>query len=272
MIVVGVCIFFDDGPALLERALSSLKKVTDRVLAVDGAYEEFPHTDFKSQAETMKVAMALADKVVCATRPWKNEVEKRNSYLTLRLTKDYYFMLDADEEAVGVKPKNLTQPTYRIKLETKDGNIWAPGYYNRLFRHHKGMSYKDHHNNLVTADGLSLTKPSEAIQIYEGLMIRHYPGERPEARRQMDGKFEQVRAENKTPPPPNIKTPLSNLKETPIQLRYLSCRSYDGYDGKEQRSMRKIVARKGDLVFVSKEKASQLQKDFPHDWAFIKEL
>lgn len=268
--ILGVCIFYDDGPALLERALSSLKKVTDKILTIDGAYEEFPHEDFRSKEETLKVALAFSDESIRATRPWKNEVEKRNAYLKLKSNKDYYIMLDADEEILGDKPKNLKQPTYRIKLETKDGNIWTPCFYNRLFRHHKGMAYKDHHNNLVTTEGLSLTKSIEVIPVYEGLTIRHYPGERPIERQQRDGTFERARVENKTPPPANIKTPASDFKATPIQLKYLSSRPYDGYDGGKQ--PRRVVARQGDLIFVSREKASQLQKDFPRDWAFIKEV
>jgi hypothetical protein len=270
--ILGVCIFYDDGPALLERALTSLRKVTDKILAVDGAYEEFPHEDFKSGPQTLAIAKALADKVIIPAKPWKNEVEKRNSYLTLKSEKDYYIMLDADEEILGDKPKNLTQPTYRIKLETKDGDIWLPCFYNRLFRHHKGMAYRDHHNNLVTTEGLSLTKSIEVIPVYSGLSIKHYPGERPQARQERDGAFERNRLENKTPPPPNIKTPASDFKATPIQLKYISDRPYSGYDGVSQRETRSIVARQGDLIYVSKEKAAQLMKDFPKDWVKIKEL
>lgn len=267
--ILGCCIFYNDGPELLENCLKSLKTVTDRVLAIDGAYEEFPHTDFRSNAETLKVAQAYADNVIYANRPWKDEVEKRNAYLVLKSQKDYYFMLDADEVVEGEKPANLTHATYRISLSTFKDGIWLPCYYNRLFRHHKGMRYHLKHNNLITKTGLSLSLPEDNIPIYRGLTIRHFPDSRPRARQEQDGIFETTKAEGKIELPPNQKTPVSDMAETPIRLRYNGEGIYRGFDGSTANA---ILCNPGDLVYVSKRKAAQLQTDFPNDWIFIKDL
>src|SRR5574343_171527 len=104
--ILGVMIFYEDGPELLEKSLLSLKKVTDKVLVIDGAYKEFPHKDFLSSKECLKVVNSLADKVIIPESAWVDEIAKRNAYLTLKSQKDYYIMLDADEEIIGDKPKN----------------------------------------------------------------------------------------------------------------------------------------------------------------------
>ena len=262
--IQGVYIFYNDGPELLEACLSSLKHVTDKVLAIDGPYKEFPHTSIPSDKATLDVAYRLADEVIEA-REWDDEVAKRNAYLIQK--SGYYFMLDADEVVEGDKPKKLTKPNYRILLQTEKDGIWLPSYYNRLFRHHPGMKYHLKHNNLITKDGLSLSLPNDEVPIYPGLTIKHYPEKRPRVRQQDDGIFENRKVEKKIELPPNQKTPSSDLAETPVRLRYSGERVYHGYDGQVE-----ILCNPGDLVYVSKRKSVQLLSDFPKDWVFIKEL
>jgi hypothetical protein len=269
--ILGVCIFYDDGADMLRRSLTSLKAVTDRVLAIDGAYAEFPHKDFLSQKSTSDIAKELADEVITPDRVWKDEVEKRNAYLKLKSEKDYYFMLDADEVVEGGKPMRLVHPTYRISLSTlKDGN-WFPYYYNRLFRHHRGMRYHLKHNNLITKQGISLSIPDDNIPIHEGLVIKHYAESRPRERQVADGFWENNKAERKIVLPTQ-KTPACELSWTPVRLRYNGDKVYNGFDSKQDGSSNDITCRRGDLIYVTEAKAKQLQSDFPNDWVFIKEL
>jgi hypothetical protein len=266
--ILGVTIFYDDGPELLETCLKSLKKVTDRVLAIDGAYKEFPHKDFKSSQETLRIAKAYADEVIEVKEAWKDEPAKRNAYLTLKDTKDYYLMLDADEEIFGEKPKYLTRPTYRVKLETLRAGVMLPSYYNRLFRHHPGMKYQLTHNNLVIPDGTSLTIPEDTIPVCKSINIIHRPEKRPKARQVQDGIFESVKEERKVVLPVDQKTPFTENISTPIKLKYLGMTRYHGFDFDNS----PIDCGQHDMVFVSNEKADQLNKDFPGNWLLIKDL
>jgi hypothetical protein len=265
--ILGCVIFYDDGPDLLKRALWSLKLVTDRVIAIDGAYAEFLHDNFLSKPDTLSVAKELADEVIVPERPWKDEVEKRNAYLVLKNPKDYYLMLDADEEIEGVKPIALKFPTYRVELRTQKDGQWLPGYYNRLFRHHKGMRYELTHNNLVTKEGISLTIPDTNIPICNVIKILHYPEQRPKSRQIQDGTFENTKAERQIILPANQKTPASEFTRTPVQMRFIGERIYRGFDGYDQ-----LECRQNDIVYVSRQKREQLEQDFPTEWAFIKEL
>src|SRR5512133_818427 len=171
--ILGVTIFYDETPEMLSRALRSLKNVSDKVLAIDGAYKEFPHEDFRSKKETIDAAKSIADEVIEVTEPWADEPAKRNAYLKLKSEKDYYIMLDADEVIEGEKPKGLVHPTYRISLSTLRDGIWYPCFYNRLFRHHRGMHYYLKHNNLITKTGVSLSIPADNIPVWEGFKILH---------------------------------------------------------------------------------------------------
>lgn len=264
-------IFYDDGPELLERALTSLKKVTDRVLAVDGAYREFPHKDFLSKKENRKIAKALADEVITPDKEWYDEPTKRNAYLTLKSEKDYYLMLDADEEIIGRKPERCVHPCYRVSLSTFRSEQWLPAYYNRLFRHHEGMRYHLTHNNLVTPAGIALALPDSHIPICEDVTIKHYPGERSNERQAEDAVFEGRKEERLIVLPVMQATPDSTVKGTPMQVRYIAAAPYRGFDDVNGQSVN-LNCRQGDLVYISREKWAQLQADFKGSWVLIKEI
>lgn len=264
--ILGVTIFYDDGPELLETCLKSLKKVTDKILAIDGAYREFPHKDFLSQKETLKVAQAYADKVIVPEKEWYDEPAKRNAYLTLKNPKDYYLMLDADEEIFGEKPKALKEAVYRIKLETLRAGVMLPSLYNRLFKHHPGMAYKLTHNNLVLKDGTSLSIPDDHIPLCESLNIIHRPEKRPQVRQEQDGVFEATKEERKIILPTIQKTPFTG--DNAIKLKYIGTERYSGFDTNNSQ----VICNQNDFIFVSKTKADQLQNDFPGNWILIKDL
>lgn len=273
--ILGCLIFYDDGAEMVSACLQSLKRVTDRVIAIDGAYREYPHKDFRSQADTMDVVKTLADEVIEAKEAWKDEATKRNVYLRLKSEKDFYFFLDADEVVEGKKPiqETLKFPIYRIKLNTLQGEIWLPGYYNRLFRHHNGMKYHLKHNNLVTPDGLCLSEPENNIPIYEGLTIKHYPGRRTQERNERDGEFERNRTENGVDMPVIRRTPADALGIYTVRIKYLGVHPYRGYDrGINSESVRPMIMRQSDITYVTPEKAEQLLNDFPKDWIKIKEF
>jgi hypothetical protein len=270
MKILGVIIFYDDGPELLERSLKSLKKVTDKVLAIDGAYREFPHKDFLSQKASLDVVKSLADQVIIPEKEWHDEPAKRNAYLKLKSTKDYYLMLDADEEVTGTRPANLTHPVYRISLSTKRAGVDLAGYYNRLFRHHVGMRYHLTHNNLILKDGTSLSIPDDHIPICQDIKIFHYPEQRPQGRQEQDGHFEKVKEEGKIVLPTQT-TPAANVDATPIKVKYLGQTIYRGFDIVNNQTV-PVMCNQNDIVLLSRNKFYQLNKDFPGSWLLIKDL
>lgn len=270
MKILGVMIFYDDGPELLERSLKSLKKVTDKILAVDGVYREFPHKDFLSQKASREVVDKLADQVITPSKEWYDEPTKRNAYLTLKSTKDYYLMLDADEEVLGDKPTGLIHPVYRVSLTTNRAGVNLPGYYNRLFRHHAGMRYHLTHNNLILKDGTSLSIPDDHIPVCESIKIIHRPELRPQVRQEQDGHFEKTK-EEKNIVLPSQNTPATNVNATPIKVKYLGNDTYRGFDIVNTLTV-PVLCNQNDIILLSRNKFCQLNKDFPGTFLLIKDL
>jgi hypothetical protein len=133
---------------MLPGCLKSLEgQSIDRIIVIDGAYKDFPHTYPYSDDQTCQIAGAFGCEWIPAPagRPWKDEVEKRNTYLVGE-EGDWYFHIDADERLMGVLPEPKDGNTYWLHINHRygSGSSWIP----RLFQHKGDTRYFGAHHHL----------------------------------------------------------------------------------------------------------------------------
>jgi hypothetical protein len=182
-------IFFQDGPELLKRCLTSIRPHVDSILAIDGAFANFEHEKPFSTDGCLEVAKELADEVIEVTEPWCNEIAKRNAYLTLTDPKDYYFLIDADEYVTEPLPK-LTEDFYGCHiLNPSDPTLNSFTYYCRLFRHQEGLRYKRKHSWLYLKGRLMSIESHNSQLIKLDYTIWHTPELRGQTRLDEDWNY-----------------------------------------------------------------------------------
>lgn len=98
MALIAVYIVWEDLP-VLRRSVASAWKVADRVVAVDGRFQDFPGDNWLSEDGTREYLDQEMD-VELIDGPKLKEPDKRNLYLVGK-PGDYYLALDADEVFVG---------------------------------------------------------------------------------------------------------------------------------------------------------------------------
>jgi hypothetical protein len=93
-------IFYNDGPELLERAFKSFKACGAQIIAIDGAYEEFPKYNGKvySTDGCIDVAKKYATINVAAKfGGWQDQAEKRTQLFRVLSPGESVIVVDADE-------------------------------------------------------------------------------------------------------------------------------------------------------------------------------
>jgi len=98
----GGLIFFEDGPEMLQKSIRCMKACGLKVIAIDGAYQEFlkmeNRNNFESTDGCIDVAKAEADFFIpCKPGGWKDQAEKRNQYVLNTPEQSYFWVIDADE-------------------------------------------------------------------------------------------------------------------------------------------------------------------------------
>lgn len=110
MIVTGMLAWYDEDPAILHRAVTSLSVVADRLIAVDGRWDYYPGHPTpspKPQYDTIRkaarnVGLDLELHLRHEAQPWAGQVAKRNHMLALAAPgSDWVLPLDADWEFQG---------------------------------------------------------------------------------------------------------------------------------------------------------------------------
>jgi glycosyltransferase involved in cell wall biosynthesis len=162
----------------IERCLASIRRGCPngvRIVAVDGAYAQFPHATPESTDGSLVIAERLADEVIRCPggQAWPSEITKRNAYLSAGREGDTVLMVDADEELYGFVPSEIPAPEMDVRLERDDGV--PPGRYLRLFRWRPGLRYEGTHHALWDGDRLLNATPRE---IAPGFWLKHYYEER----------------------------------------------------------------------------------------------
>jgi len=189
--LVGCVIYYEDCLDLLERCFTSLRARVDRLVAVDGAYESFPHDLPWSSEAHLQVAKRYADVLWSTGVPWADEIEKRNSYLEHCDPGDWVLVLDADEELHGRLPVlDEAQVGYNVTLH-QDWLQPRPVF--RFFRMSEGLHYRGAHNALFDAEGRLLNH--EVTETLPNLNIEHHAWKRPAERVSAKGIYVRALAE-----------------------------------------------------------------------------
>jgi hypothetical protein len=128
--IAGILSWFDESPAWLAAATTSLGRFCDIVIAHDGAYQLFPGARPRShpqQAEAVMHAAEAMDMACVIYRPkdiyWGNEVEKRNEGFRiagalLEPDEDWVVVWDADYHLLKITPERV-----RHDLEHTDCDV-----------------------------------------------------------------------------------------------------------------------------------------------------
>lgn len=106
--VIGLLSWFDESPARLMACVASMARFCDHVVALDGRYEQYPDDRVRSGTAEYEAiidaanAAGLGVTLAGATRPWRDEMEKRTHLFRLgsleaTAFEDWFFILDADE-------------------------------------------------------------------------------------------------------------------------------------------------------------------------------
>ncbi|MEO0206588.1 MAG: hypothetical protein ABIL22_07945 [candidate division WOR-3 bacterium] len=260
-------IFYNDTPELLEECLVSLKKVVDRIVAVDGAYIEFPHYKPYSTDGCLDIAKKYADVVIENKDAWPDQISKRNAYLTLSSESDYYFVLDADEVVEGKIDKHkLIEPYYGIKtLDCQSDGSTIPVDRIRLIRHQRNIQYRNLHCEIWANNFPLINSFTTKFTVIDGVIIKHHTYRRPKNRLENDAKYMTVREENNS----------RNSSE------FLTNFEYDGkvclvkFVGKEYRGDdlgRNIILKTGQMALLTREKAHDLLSAYKKDFILINEF
>lgn len=184
MRIIGLLSWYEEPVSWLAETVASAAKLCDHLIAVDGAYAEFPFAQSKpasgtEQAEVVLHAAAGAGigcTIHVSGEPWPgNEVEKRSFMFDLAMPftteDDWLLVIDADEvlSEVPTDTRNLLE-----KSDTDVGelHLWERGdqdtiyIQRRLFRALRGIRYQDCHYVVTVPAGSGVRVLSGDQQIH----------------------------------------------------------------------------------------------------------
>lgn len=147
--LIGTIITYNDWPLIKDCVESIIAKV-DKIIAVDGAYDDFPCDINYSTDGTLEYLDKLSDKVELIIAPGLAEVAKRNKYLEPLADGDTVLNIDADEVLIGEIPE-LTADIGIIQIG-EEGDRRRHRRTNRYFRYCTGLHYWGKHTLLLDKD------------------------------------------------------------------------------------------------------------------------
>jgi glycosyltransferase involved in cell wall biosynthesis len=187
--IYGVTIFWQEPPAMLQRALQSLRTVgCEKIIAVDGRIKGYSGDDC-SEDETVCIAKSNSDIYVPGVL-YDRQEDKRNVYLDLVPDGEWFFILDADEEALGKIHEKEIERNQAWNVLLRDTKTGACNKYNRLFKKRAGMTYAHHHTGIYIKDQMNDSDLKSGLvsrkdyELYPHCHILHYRLERDQARRE----------------------------------------------------------------------------------------
>lgn len=168
MRVIGLLSWYDENPAWLAECVASASRLCDHLVAVDGAYAQFPGSltqpySGAEQAEVIALTAAGCGMGVTVHVPrevwWGGEVAKRNFMFklgsTLTTEADWFFRIDADEVLDRV-PANTRDLLEQTGCDVAEVNIYDEGRspFRCLFRALPGIGIEQaHYVVTATVDG-----------------------------------------------------------------------------------------------------------------------
>jgi len=212
-------IFYNDGPEMLKTCFDACRAAgLQGIVAVDGAFAEYPHKDFRSTDGCLELARnGGADIVIEAPgRPWRDECEKRSQYFKKIKSGNFALWIDADEFLSGgrVDRRFLCHDYYMVQLKNAASNETSI----RGFRVYSDLVHKNRHP-VVCRSWETRFEPYRAdhfIITDQGyLTIVHKPELRSEARLADDAVFLRGRAENGVP----LVAPVDIIQGKPPEIK-----------------------------------------------------
>jgi len=157
-------------------SLLSIHRHVDRVVMVDGRFQDSPWSSLHSDDGTLEVLEAIRPKLACELevhrppRPWKHEMEARNYYLTLLDEGDIFFEIHDDEIVYGDLRHDLERfaahggRTGVINVveigaleQGQAGVRWEKHVRSRAYKFAEGMHYAKCHWHVYDREGRCLT-------------------------------------------------------------------------------------------------------------------
>lgn len=210
----------------IERVLTGLHvNGMDHVIALDGAYQGFPHEAWHSTDGTLEVLLRWQQSQtqwlhLIETPPegWPGQEIKRTKYFRVADSfaepGDWLVQVDGDEELVGddadyrgrrfrdflaEQPEQVTTIYVAIRNwngdETKAGNWdhWA-----KVYRWLPGLHYGHEHWDILAGDGrriwdIGLNYQSPQARVWGYFKFHHWSDARAEARKHAKGQYENFR-------------------------------------------------------------------------------
>jgi len=174
-----------DQPYTLAHTLESLIGVIDKVLIMDGAYEDWPSKNDVSDEETLHVIERYKQwlNIEYDAAPRLSEVEKKNRNLSKLEAGDIALLIDADEIAIGLIREGFERARDMVEydcwtlhyIDIKPGSRMVyrpiPWIHPRLLRYKPGMHYEETHWIIKDLEGKRYDQTSEAKRINEFFLI-----------------------------------------------------------------------------------------------------
>lgn len=194
MKIVALLAWFEEKPESLERMIASIAPVCSAVVALDGAYADFPGGRPVSQAEQahrIRLATRRNDMGLLLLEPeatWAGqEIEKRTDLFRagelMTTPDDWYLVIDGDEELAEYPADLLDQlaATDRgaaLVRVTEPGQAAQP--FHRLLRAQRGLHVEGRHYRYVTAEGVEMNgdSPAPALDLSQDVLLLHHRRER----------------------------------------------------------------------------------------------
>lgn len=212
-------IFYNDGVNLLRDTFESCRKSGCHIIAVDGAYKEFPRKPNEKPWSTdgcQEYARENADVFIGARECWDSEFHKRTQYIKPIPEGEYCLYIDSDEKLGGgiMDLKQFTKDRYSMAFheESEDGKIKKGNKHFRIFKVYKDMEYRNFHFWLYRTSKIKNKNdfnsgfcrrdffPTYAEDVNGNIMtIEHYPLRRGLPRLDQDGEYKRTKSELSVP-------------------------------------------------------------------------
>jgi len=134
---VTYCIY--NNEPTIRKSLESILPYVEKVIAVDGAYANFPHKEPQSTDGTKEIFHELCgDKLIwvgCGGKPWPTQIGKRNEYVKRVPEGMWFLILDGDGVVKGEIKEGFkrAESSKHICIGVKNINyqpIWDGSYTN----------------------------------------------------------------------------------------------------------------------------------------------
>jgi len=177
--LVGCVSFYDEPPGWMAAAVTSLSRLCDHVVCLDGAYEWFPaglpSSGPDAAAEILGAAIGTGVGITyeAPSECWPTEVAKRNRLLELACDDGWLLVLDGDE-IIRNAPAGLRQQLAVTDLDVATYTLVdhdGHGSETRGIYRAGGLRYEGAHHRLLRGDVhlLDPLTPAEST----GLRVQH---------------------------------------------------------------------------------------------------